>query len=62
MAVTKACRNCRTLYEGSKCSKCGAVEGLDSFKGKISVLNPEQSEIARELDLKEKGLFAIRLR
>lgn len=62
MAVTKACRNCRTIYEGAKCPACGAADGLDSFKGKVAVLNPEQSEIAKNLDLKQKGLFAIRLR
>jgi DNA-directed RNA polymerase subunit E" len=61
MAV-KACRQCRTLYEGAKCPECGSNESLDSFKGKVMVLNPEQSEISKKLSLTKKGLFAVRLR
>ena len=58
----KACRQCRTLFEGAKCSACGSSESLDSFKGKVIVLNPEQSEISKKLSLTKKGLFAVRLR
>ncbi|MEK6824565.1 MAG: transcription elongation factor subunit Spt4 [Nanoarchaeota archaeon] len=58
----KACRQCRALFEGSKCLECGSTEHLDSFKGKIIVLNPEQSEISKKLSLPKKGLFAVRLR
>ena len=58
----KACKNCRTIFEGQKCAACGSVEFTESFKGKIVVLNPEQSEIAQKLKLNGKGTFAIRLR
>ena len=62
MAKEKACRQCKTIYEGSKCLKCGSVEFSDNFKGKVAVLDPENSEIAKNLNLKEKGIFAIRLK
>jgi len=62
MAKEKACKECKTVYEGAKCPKCGSSEGVDGFKGKIAVLNPEESEIAKELSIKEKGIFATRLR
>lgn len=58
----KACRQCRTLFDGSTCPACGSKESLESFKGKISVIQPEHSEIASKLSLTKKGLFAIRLR
>ena len=61
MAKEKACKVCKTIYEGVKCSKCGATEGVDGFKGKIHILNPEKSEVAGKLGIKEKGKFAIRL-
>lgn len=57
----KACKECRALFEGSKCSQCGG-EGVDSFKGRIEILHPEQSEIAKNLGLTKKGTFAVRLR
>lgn len=60
--VLKACRQCKSLFEGSKCPSCGADEPSESFKGKVVVLNPESSEIAQKLNLPKKGLFAIRLR
>ena len=62
MGKEKACRQCRTVYEGTKCPNCGSTESIDSFKGKIVVLNPEESEIAKELGIDKKGTFAARLR
>lgn len=58
----KACKNCRTVYEGSSCPICSSKESVESFKGKISVIDPEHSELASKIGLKEKGVFAIRLR
>ena len=62
MAKSKACKKCKTIYVGAKCSKCGSIEFVESFKGKIAVLDPEKSEISKNLEIKEKGTFAIRLR
>ncbi len=58
----KACKQCRSLFEGSKCTACGSSESSDSFKGKVYIIQPEQSEIAKNLKLLIKGFFAIRLR
>ena len=60
MAKEKACKICRAIYEGSKCTSCGASESTDSFKGKVAVLNPEDSEIAKKLKLEKKGNFSLR--
>ncbi len=60
MAKEKACKQCRTVYEGAKCPKCGSAEHSDNFKGKVVVLNPEESVIAKNLKLKDKGQYALR--
>lgn len=61
MATEKACKSCKTIFEGTnKCPKCGSDLFTDSFKGKLIVLNPEQSEVAQNLKIKEKGKYAIR--
>jgi DNA-directed RNA polymerase subunit E" len=60
MAKDKACRQCKTIFNGAKCPKCGAEGGSESFKGKVVVLNPENSEIAKNLKLHEKGTYAVR--
>ena len=57
----KACKQCKTIYEGIKCPKCGSEESADSFKGKVIVVDPEQSEIAKNLSIKKKGSYAIKL-
>ncbi len=59
----KACKICNIIYEtGDKCPKCGSKESTEGFKGRIVVLDPEKSEIAKKLNLKDKGNFAIKTR
>ena len=62
MTKQKACRICKKIYEGEKCPNCGSKESTDSFKGKVYILNPERSEIAQKLNIKNKGEFAIKTR
>jgi DNA-directed RNA polymerase subunit E" len=62
MPKEKACKICKTIYEGEKCPKCQSKESTDGFKGRIEVINPEKSELAQKLNIKEKGLFAIKTR
>lgn len=62
MTKQKACKICNAIYEGAKCPKCESKESTESFKGRIVVLNPENSEIAQKLNIKSKGNFAIKTR
>ena len=62
MPKQKACKICSTIYEGEKCPKCESKESNENFKGRIVVLDSEKSEIAKKLDLKDKGNFAIKTR
>jgi len=62
MAKQKACRICKRVFEGDKCPNCDSKEFTESFKGRIFVFDPEKSEIAKKLNIKEKGNFAIKTR
>jgi len=62
MPKSKACKICAKIYDGDKCPKCDSKEHTESYKGRIIVLNPDKSEIAKELNLKNKGNFAIKTR
>lgn len=63
MVKAKACKLCRTIAEeGDRCPNCESKELTEGFKGRIVVLNPEKSELAQKLNLKEKGNFAIKVR
>ena len=37
-------------------------EETESLRGKIVILNPEQSEIAQRLEIKEKGVYGVKFR
>ena len=63
MVKTRACKICKKIYdEGDKCPKCDAKEFTETFKGRIVIMNPEKSEIAQKLEIKDKGNFAIKTR
>jgi len=63
MAKQRACKVCNTIFEGSeKCPNCDSKEYTDTFKGRIVVVDPKKSEIATNINLKEKGNFAIKTR
>ncbi len=57
----KACKNCKALTEASKCPACGSTNFSSTFKGKIVVTNPEQSEIAKKIGITKKGDYAIKV-
>jgi len=61
MAKEKACKNCRLIYEGEVCPGCSKKEYSDNFKGKIDILDPEKSELAKELKITKKGVYAIKI-
>ena len=63
MAKAKACKLCRTILEegGDKCPSCGSKELTEGFKGRAVILDPEKSEIAKKLNLKDKGNFQFKM-
>jgi len=60
MAKEKACKNCKRIYEGDKCPNCDKKDTTDTFKGKVEIVNPEKSEVAKELKINKKGLYAVK--
>jgi len=63
MVKAKACKVCNKIYtSGEKCPRCDSKESTDSFKGRIIVLDSEKSEIAKKINIKGKGNFAIKTR
>ncbi|RMD66115.1 DNA-directed RNA polymerase subunit E'' [Candidatus Pacearchaeota archaeon] len=61
MAKEKACPNCKLIVTTSKCPRCNTGELKENFKGKLILLRPEESEIAKRLGIKQEGEYAIRL-
>ncbi len=62
MTKKKACKICSRIFEGDECPSCGSKETTESHKGRIVIFDPEKSEIAKKINIKEKGNFAIKTR
>ena len=62
MKGKKVCKTCKIFVEEHKCPICGNNQFSTSWKGRIIILNPEQSEIAKKLKIQRKGTYAIKTR
>ncbi|RLI91005.1 MAG: hypothetical protein DRO94_04775 [Candidatus Altiarchaeales archaeon] len=57
-----SCKNCkRIVWAKSICPRCGG-KTTEHFTGFVGVLDPEKSEIARKLEIKERGKYALKVR
>ena len=59
----KACRKCGSLVplDAKRCPVCGSTEFTENWDGMIIVFDPENSEVARELNLEKPGIYAIKV-
>ena len=60
MKGKKVCKICNMIYEGGKCPNCGGQEYGEEIKGRVVILSPESSEIAKNLKINKKGNYAIK--
>lgn len=58
----KACRNCNFVTKGSTCPVCGGASLSNDWSGYVVVLDPENSEIAKRLNITQPGKYALRVR
>lgn len=62
MKMKRACKKCQTIFEGSKCPNCDSQEFTEGWKGRVVILDPKGSEIAKKLKFDKKGSYAIKTR
>ncbi len=63
MPKEKACRNCHMIVEkGQICPNCKSKDLSDDFSGLVIILDPENSEIAKRLNVSKPGRYALRVR
>ncbi len=58
----KACLTCHLISTGSICPRCKTPTLSDDFSGIIIVFDPEGSVIAKVMNIKEKGRYALKVR
>ena len=70
----KACRKCRKIIDEEftkdgkekkanikKCPICGSTSFTTFWKGYALIIDPENSDIAKAMDVKTSGRYALRL-
>jgi len=63
MAKEKACKNCHLITaKYSQCPACKTYTLSDDFSGIVYILDPDKSVIAKELNIKFKGKYALKVR
>jgi len=60
--MKKACKTCKILVEKGTCPICKGSVFSDGWKGRVYVFDTEKSEIGKNINLKLKGEYAIKLR
>ncbi len=59
--VEKACKVCHRLTEEKECPVCKTKELTENWQGIAIIFKPEESEIAKELNFKSPGKYAIKV-
>jgi DNA-directed RNA polymerase subunit E" len=56
-----ACKTCFSITEAERCPNCGGELSKD-WQGYVVVLDAEKSEIAKRLNIKKPGSYALKVR
>jgi len=65
MADRLTCREChRVLADGEEdaCPACGSTSLTEDWAGYVIIAHPEESEIARKMEVTEPGTYALKVR
>ncbi len=58
----QACKTCKRLVSGEKCPICkDSSKLIKNWKGKVVIFNVEKSELAKKMNIKEPGEYAVRI-
>lgn len=58
----RACTNCHFITKENICPKCRSTNLSEDYSGIVIMFDPENSVIAKAMDIKEKGRYALKVR
>jgi DNA-directed RNA polymerase subunit E" len=58
----KACPTCHFITKENVCPKCRSTSLSDDFSGLVIMFDPKDSTIAKAMNIKEKGRYALKVR
>ena len=57
-----ACKECHLILEEKACPRCPDSEVSREWQGFVEILNPEKSDLAKEMGIRTPGRYALRVR
>lgn len=57
----KACKNCKFLHNADECPLCKSAQFVLNWKGRLHIIDPVHSDIAKKVGAKETGEYAIKV-
>ncbi|HID20118.1 MAG TPA: DNA-directed RNA polymerase, subunit E'' [Methanophagales archaeon] len=61
--MEKACRDCHRIVESGKAvCICGSNSISSDWSGYVAIIDAEESVIAKKLDIKKEGRYALKVR
>jgi len=58
----RACINCHFISKENICPKCRSTNLSDDYSGTVIMFDPESSAMAKAMNIKEKGRYALKVR
>ena len=58
----KACTNCHFMTKENVCPKCRSTSFSEDYSGLVIMFDPDNSAIAKAMNIKEKGRYALKVR
>jgi DNA-directed RNA polymerase subunit E" len=60
--LVQICRECHRVVEGEACTICGSTNLSTDWTGYLVIIDPENSEIAKRMNIKIPGRYALKVR
>ncbi len=56
------CRECHRVVDGNSCTTCGSMNLTTDWAGYLVIIDPEHSDIAKKMNIKQPGRYALKVR
>ncbi len=58
----KVCRECHRVVDGETCVVCGTANVSEDWTGYLVIIDPERSDVAKKMNIKLPGRYALKVR
>ena len=62
MTTEKACKKCKRISEEKQCPTCGSQDFTIHWRGVVTIIDPDKSEIAKKIGITMPGKYALKVR